>query len=377
MSEGRQGDEETANIPAETVEASPDGVDVDDDPNNNPNSGETVQDHSNADDRSSSNDTNGEEAVVAVASNDVPAEDDVGSNNGNVSDHNEHTPEVVDEETGPATPDTNDYNEADEQSPAAAANANNETDGDGDDNPIDDADDDAPPPVTTASTGNANDDQQPVASPGMPMQRKLALLLLVIISICGAVLIPLFILSSEENEAAELQRGGDDTLVEDGDLSRSPSAYPTISSRPSTSAPLEVFLNITSDQLNDSSSPQAQALEFLLNENFDNSLLSQEKLRERYALAVIYYATGGLQWVYDMGFMNASDVCTWNRVYQDTSGAVRRFGVVCGDLEEDGDYTSSRLQTLELGKNTMNMQHFLYVKKHVSHMNRFLFPFFV
>jgi hypothetical protein len=66
--------------------------------------------------------------------------------------------------------------------------------------------------------------------------------------------------------------------------------------------------------LQDDSSPQFRALHWLANNdtmvpNLDSTLI----LLERYALAVLYFATSGEGWLDQRNFLSASSVCRWEK----------------------------------------------------------------
>jgi hypothetical protein len=87
-----------------------------------------------------------------------------------------------------------------------------------------------------------------------------------------------------------------------------------------------------SSQFNDPSSPQAQALEFLAREGFDNAQLSNDKFIERYTLTILYYATGGPQWKFPMKFLEPVDACFWNSFFMNqNNGDITQEGAVCDD----------------------------------------------
>jgi len=87
-------------------------------------------------------------------------------------------------------------------------------------------------------------------------------------------------------------------------------------------------------QLDYSGSPQAKALEFLASEKFDNSVLSDEKLIERYTMTVWYYATNGPKWRYQMGFLSPEDTCGWFSWFRNQrSGQITKEGVICDTPE--------------------------------------------
>jgi hypothetical protein len=77
--------------------------------------------------------------------------------------------------------------------------------------------------------------------------------------------------------------------------------------------------------LQDLSSPQYEALDWMTNEDSTDlqSTMSNDELVERFVLLVLYFATGGESWVSQHGFLNPLNThCSWN------SG---ELGVVCND----------------------------------------------
>jgi hypothetical protein len=102
-------------------------------------------------------------------------------------------------------------------------------------------------------------------------------------------------------------------------------------------------------------SPQAHALAWLRN----NSDYEMHRLYQRYALAVLYYATnGGSSWHKESGWLSDSDECTWYffEDNQDVCGPDSRFLVL--NLWRNGLFGSipaelellSNLQGIELGE---------------------------
>jgi hypothetical protein len=84
--------------------------------------------------------------------------------------------------------------------------------------------------------------------------------------------------------------------------------------------------NVSSQALQDTSSPQYQALEWMA--ETDSTDLSDDKLVERFALVLIYFATGGPSWLDQAGFLNPFlDTCSWNSI--DEGAYV--LGVGCND----------------------------------------------
>jgi Leucine-rich repeat (LRR) protein len=54
-----------------------------------------------------------------------------------------------------------------------------------------------------------------------------------------------------------------------------------------------------------------------------------DEFRNRYALAVFYYATGGPKWSFNINWMTVHDVCSWNADWPGVSGNTVRVGVEC------------------------------------------------
>lgn len=87
-------------------------------------------------------------------------------------------------------------------------------------------------------------------------------------------------------------------------------------------------------QLENSNSPQHKALEFLASEKYDNAALAQDKLIERYTMAVWYYSTNGPKWRYQMRFLTPEDTCEWFSWFRNQrSGQITKEGVVCDTPE--------------------------------------------
>ncbi len=71
------------------------------------------------------------------------------------------------------------------------------------------------------------------------------------------------------------------------------------------------------DLLEDTSTPQHKALEWMsYSDNTEPSVDDSnlvKKLIQRYALVVLYFATGGPDWENDLNFLSDTDECSWNR----------------------------------------------------------------
>ena len=101
-------------------------------------------------------------------------------------------------------------------------------------------------------------------------------------------------------------------------------------------------------------SPQFQAVDWLANDDkleigipaSGNDLNSEAgyEFVVRYAMAVLYYATAGKSWHYDLDFISSKPTCQWFRTFQPPIGQV---GVLC-------DETTETLVGLSLGTSDFN-----------------------
>mmetsp|Transcript_9818 Transcript_9818/g.21187 ORF Transcript_9818/g.21187 Transcript_9818/m.21187 type:complete len:768 (+) Transcript_9818:80-2383(+) len=97
--------------------------------------------------------------------------------------------------------------------------------------------------------------------------------------------------------------------------------------------------------LEDTSTPQYQALEWMSysdksEPSVDDSNLVK-KLIQRYALVVLYFATGGPDWENDLNFLSDTDECSWNR-------SIR------GKVKGASDCKDGFVSVLSLKKNSLN-----------------------
>lgn len=77
-------------------------------------------------------------------------------------------------------------------------------------------------------------------------------------------------------------------------------------------------------------SPQYQAAEWIADYDPGNLPLGDtEELRSRYALAVLYYATDGEHWNYQINWMTLHHVCLWLAAWPGQSGKSVTVGVTC------------------------------------------------
>jgi hypothetical protein len=113
---------------------------------------------------------------------------------------------------------------------------------------------------------------------------------------------------------------------------------PEESSQPPTAAPTPVTTRaqafkgilepISGEQLNNTNSPQFQALNWLANVDAANMTVgvdSEDMITSRYVAAVLYYAFGGSDWLNQYKFLSDREACSWNQKFID---GVR--GMSCG-----------------------------------------------
>jgi hypothetical protein len=154
------------------------------------------------------------------------------------------------------------------------------------------------------TVGEIHAQRSPAPSDNAKCLRKCGYFIMTVFFLCAIILPPL-ILSS--NTRYEKRKEEITTLLLDQNIAKS-------------------------SQFNDPSSPQAQTLEFLAREDFDNARLSNDKFIERYTLTVLYYATGGPQWKFPMKFLEPVDACSWNSFFMNQNdGDITQEGAVCDD----------------------------------------------
>ena len=84
--------------------------------------------------------------------------------------------------------------------------------------------------------------------------------------------------------------------------------------------------------LQNTTSPQYLAAQWLA--DFDTKNVPEQSIGEfpsRYALAVLYYATHGLDWRYRINWMSAHHACLWSSTWPGLSGRTIKVGVICQD----------------------------------------------
>jgi hypothetical protein len=77
------------------------------------------------------------------------------------------------------------------------------------------------------------------------------------------------------------------------------------------------------DLLEDTSTPQGMAYDWLLNTDTATDVCSYESLEQRYAMATFYYSTSGSTWLDNTGWLSNSSECTWAFAACDDDGALK------------------------------------------------------
>jgi len=96
------------------------------------------------------------------------------------------------------------------------------------------------------------------------------------------------------------------------------------------------------DEIHKYGTPQNLAVNWLANIDKDDFEIPDEDddkdknyyFVQRYALVVLYYAMGGLNWTYKSRFLTSHLTCDWNRGFNLDSDENYMFGVQCADKEQ-------------------------------------------
>ena len=190
-------------------------------------------------------------------------------------------------------------------------------------------------------------------------QRRKMLLLIAGMFVLASVCVTLgVVIGRDEEEASETTNGGTNNVaVPDTDslpdeifyVPRSPAAAPsttttdrqnpnatlTTGRTPSRLENVKAFVSTnqwsTLESTLDPESPQSKASLWLA--DFDPLFVELEdtmEVRNRYALAVLYYAFDGPRWAHDVNWMTVFDTCDWNDMWATISGTTPvTVGVVC------------------------------------------------
>lgn len=89
------------------------------------------------------------------------------------------------------------------------------------------------------------------------------------------------------------------------------------------------------DALDDSTSPQSQAFDWVLS---DTTQREDEEIETRYVAATLYYSLGGAGWLNQYNFLSQNDVCEWNDSLNADGGQLQ--GIFC----TNGEITELRLR---------------------------------
>lgn len=127
--------------------------------------------------------------------------------------------------------------------------------------------------------------------------------------------------------------------------SMAPTMTPTITASPTTSPAMErlqiMLPAYTLEALREPDTPQSSALAWLSSEDGFNRY-SDLQLRQRFALATFFYATGGENWLVNTGWLSPTSECDWYfhpSVIATCSGDIdeefvfRRLGLVANGLD--------------------------------------------
>jgi hypothetical protein len=90
----------------------------------------------------------------------------------------------------------------------------------------------------------------------------------------------------------------------------------------------------SSEDLDQSGTPQNAALNWLVNDHFLNETSPEESIIERYALTVIYYTDVGKSWTNQSNFLTFRWICAWH-------DSVKGSGAFC-TTSMNGNYVSVR-----------------------------------
>jgi hypothetical protein len=104
---------------------------------------------------------------------------------------------------------------------------------------------------------------------------------------------------------------------------------------------LSTFTTVDDQHFQDPTKPQYQAISWMADiDTLDYSIPESSKVDgyfdfiQRYALAVLFYATNGNQWDDSSYFLQSTHACTWNYQALMTKDAVMNVGVKCNGRKE-------------------------------------------
>ena len=112
----------------------------------------------------------------------------------------------------------------------------------------------------------------------------------------------------------------------------------------------------------DQTSPQYQALEWLIDDLKDQPVLSNSQILQRWTLAIIYFGINGDHWAYNDGWLSSDDICEWfststNPTICDDQGLLQRLELLnnnlLGDIPDEIQLLSESLLVLNLSQNRL------------------------
>jgi len=254
---------------------------------------------------------------------------------------------------------------------SSARNMDNPQDGDESDS--DNENHDLPTVDEYKSNLSFRNDETPKSRAGLYTFLCLVLLLFIV----TAIAVPLALRNNggrDPNEVVEANTGGGSNV---GRITATPVSSPTrfppgtpvgVSELPRIDAASAYLTNYgiaDREVLNDRTSPQAKALNWIANEDkfkiaipafpegSNGTPYSETRFAERWALAVLYYSTGGDDWKYKLNFLEPIDHCDWSNKFVDPTGTVVQQGVTeCQQFAPNFD--GEKVSRIEMSNNNLN-----------------------
>lgn len=138
--------------------------------------------------------------------------------------------------------------------------------------------------------------------------------------------------------------------------------------------------------LNDASSPQAMAANWIANKDeFEIAVptfsgggnggapYSETRFAERWALAVFYYSTGGPSWRYQLNFLEPIDHCDWYQTFMDPTGSIIKMGVTeC--MQFAPNFAGELVSGIEISNNNLSRSIPLEIQ-YLHHLKSLIIPF--
>lgn len=114
--------------------------------------------------------------------------------------------------------------------------------------------------------------------------------------------------------------------------------------------------------LMDKTSPQSQALDWLIDDFTAYPIVSRSKILQRWTMAIIYYGMNGDAWTFSDGWLTSADICDWfststNPTTCDDQGLLQRLELqnnnLLGDIPDEIQLLSESLLVLDLSQNRL------------------------